>query len=58
MCGRYTFHHAWADIFAWSNLIPASEAGRNIPPRYNIAPARDVLFVTGGGEERELHAGR
>jgi putative SOS response-associated peptidase YedK len=45
MCGRFTLEYSWAEIHKAFDLIPVSAAGRNDPPRYNIAPTQDVGFV-------------
>lgn len=45
MCGRFTQEHTWAELHEIMSIIPASAAGRNDPPRYNIAPTQDVAFL-------------
>lgn len=49
MCGRFTQHHSWSEIWAMYKLSPG-EKGRNTEARYNIAPTQDVLFVTAGDD--------
>jgi len=46
MCGRFILDYTWAEIHAAMSIIPASAAGRNDPPRYNVAPTQDVGFVS------------
>lgn len=48
MCGRFTLQHTWAEVHAAMSLIPASAAGRNDPPRYNITPTQEVGFIARG----------
>lgn len=46
MCGRFVIDYSWAEVQAAMSIIPASAAGRNDPPRYNVAPTQDVGFLT------------
>jgi putative SOS response-associated peptidase YedK len=45
MCGRFTIQYTCAEYHDALNLIPQEAAGRNDPPRYNVAPTQDVGFV-------------
>ena len=54
MCGRFALDHTWAEIHAGMSLVPSCAAGRNDPPRYNIAPTQDVGFLHRGHETGEL----
>ncbi|MEC9343843.1 MAG: SOS response-associated peptidase [Pseudomonadota bacterium] len=54
MCGRYTLMGTWAEIHALYSLILAVDRARNTPPRHNIAPTQDVLFVHLDGEGRQI----
>lgn len=58
MCGRFTLEYSWAEIHAAFDLIPLSAAGRNDPPRYNIAPTQDVGFVHQREGEMVVEDGR
>ena len=40
------------------SLIRPEDVGRNVPPRYNICPTQDVLFVAHIDGERRLQQGR
>ncbi|MEM7303758.1 MAG: SOS response-associated peptidase family protein, partial [Pseudomonadota bacterium] len=40
------------------NLIRPEDKGRNVPPRYNIAPTQDVLFIHKRDGDRILNEGR
>jgi len=54
MCGRFALDYTWAEIHSGLSLVPASAAGRNDPPRYNIAPTQDVGFLHRSYESDEL----
>lgn len=59
MCGRFTRHHTWAEIHRMYRLIDATETGRNDEADYNVAPTRDIPFVTAGeGGNHKLRVGR
>ncbi|MEO0637882.1 MAG: SOS response-associated peptidase [Pseudomonadota bacterium] len=58
MCGRYTMHLTWAEIVALYSGLAKTEAGRNVPARYNIAPTQDVFFVAHGEGGQTLKEGR
>lgn len=58
MCGRFTLEYSWAEIHKLMSIIPASAAGRNDPPRYNIAPTQEVGFLIDREGEVELRDGR
>lgn len=42
MCGRFTHRRTWAEVVAYYRIL---DTGRNLQPRYNIAPTQDVLAV-------------
>lgn len=42
MCGRFTHKRTWAEVVAYYRIL---DSGRNLPPRYNIAPTQDVLAI-------------
>ena len=52
MCGRFTQHYTWAEVYDAMNLLGPS---RNLRPRYNIAPTThvDVVRLDAAGR-REL----
>lgn len=58
MCGRFTLYHSWSEVHDAFNLIRPVDVGRNVPPRYNIAPTQVVLFVSEIEEQRRLMEGR
>ena len=58
MCGRFTLEYSWAEIHKAFDLIPVSAAGRNDPPRYNIAPTQDVGFLHHRDGETIVEDGR
>jgi putative SOS response-associated peptidase YedK len=58
MCGRFFIEYTWADIHAAMSIVPASAAGRNDPPRYNVAPTQDVGFVYQQGGQTAVQNGR
>ena len=58
MCGRFTLEYSWAEIHDAINLIPVSAAGRNDPPRYNIAPTQQVGFLSQKDDEIVVRDGR
>ena len=58
MCGRFTLKYSWAEIHAAIDIIPSSAAGRNDPPRYNIAPTQDVGFVCQREDAVQVKDGR
>ncbi|MEM7461620.1 MAG: SOS response-associated peptidase [Pseudomonadota bacterium] len=58
MCGRFALHHSWNEMHESYNLIRPEDVGRNVPPRYNIAPTQDVLFVANDQSDRRLLEGR
>ena len=58
MCGRFILDYSWAEIHDAIDLIPTNAAGRNDPPRYNIAPTQQVGFLCEKDSEVELRDGR
>lgn len=58
MCGRFTLQVTWADIHEMLELTRSEDVGRNVPPRYNIAPTQDILYVYQKDGERRLGEGR
>ena len=42
MCGRFTQHYTWAEVYAFLELFGPP---RNLRPRYNIAPTTSVDVV-------------
>ena len=52
MCGRFTQHYTWAEVYDAMNLLGPP---RNLRPRYNIAPTThvDVVRLDADGQ-REL----
>ena len=58
MCGRFTLEYSWAEIHDAINLIPVSAAGRNDPPRFNIAPTQEVGFLSKKDDEVVVRDGR
>ena len=50
MCGRFGLEVAWAELFAYFNLIPTVQTNPEMPPRYNIAPTQPILMI-GNGED-------
>lgn len=42
MCGRFTHKRTWAEVVAYYRIL---DTGRNLQPRYNIAPTQDVLAI-------------
>lgn len=58
MCGRFTLQVTWADIHKMLNLTRPEDVGRNVPPRYNIAPTQDVLYVDQHNAQPRLCEGR
>lgn len=58
MCGRFTLEYSWAEIHAIINIVPASAAKRNDPPRYNVAPTQDVGFISQSDGETTVQDGR
>jgi putative SOS response-associated peptidase YedK len=58
MCGRFTLHHTWRELWELYRLSDA-DAGRNDEARYNIAPTQEVPFVTAGDSgQHQLRQGR
>ena len=45
MCGRFRLQHTLEETRYILGLDEPEDWRRNTPPRYNIAPAQDVLFV-------------
>ena len=45
MCGRFTIQYSWAEYHDALSLIPQAAAGRNDPPRYNVAHTQQIGFV-------------
>ncbi|MEM7216676.1 MAG: SOS response-associated peptidase, partial [Pseudomonadota bacterium] len=58
MCGRFILQGGWAELHDMFNLIRPEDKGRNVPPRYNIAPTQDVLFIHNRDGDRILNEGR
>ncbi|NKB52105.1 MAG: SOS response-associated peptidase [Rhizobiaceae bacterium] len=58
MCGRFTLEYSWAEIHDAIDLIPTSAAGRNDPPRFNIAPTQQVGFLSQRDDEISVQDGR
>ena len=46
MCGRFTLHHSWADVWEMYNLIRPEDRALNTQAQYNIAPTKQVPFVS------------
>ena len=42
MCGRFTQHYTWAEVHTFLDVF---STGRNLRPRYNIAPTTDVDVI-------------
>ncbi len=42
MCGRFTQHYTWSEVYAFLNVLGAP---RNLQPHYNIAPADKIDVV-------------
>jgi putative SOS response-associated peptidase YedK len=49
MCGRTSQFFTWADVYAFSSLLPA-RAPTNLPPRYNISPTEPIGVITVGND--------
>lgn len=49
MCGRTSQFFTWAEIYAFSNLLPAMPP-TNMPPRYNISPTDQIGVITVGND--------
>lgn len=59
MCGRFTYEMTWAELYALYDIHNDRAPPSNNPPRYNIAPTQDVLFVGLDKEgNREFNQGR
>ena len=58
MCGRFILKGSWADTYQYYDLLNPADMGRNVPPRYNIAPTQDVLFVHHEDGQTKLNEGR
>ena len=58
MCGRFTLHLTWPEIVELYDLTRPEELGKNVKPRYNIAPTQDVLFVAMKHGAQRLMEGR
>ncbi|SNY92002.1 Putative SOS response-associated peptidase YedK [Cohaesibacter sp. ES.047] len=58
MCGRFILKGSWAAIHQMYNLIHPEDTHRNVPPRYNIAPTQEILYVADVNGERRLLSGR
>lgn len=58
MCGRIVLKSTLAEANDIFRLTRAADIGRNVPPRYNIAPTQDVLFVANHENERRLLEGQ
>jgi len=46
MCGRFTNHHTWREIYELYSLIRPTDIGKNTEARYNIAPTQTVPIIT------------
>ena len=57
MCGRFTRHHTWRELWELYRRSDA-DAGRNDEARYNIAPTQEVPFVTAENGTNWLREGR
>ena len=58
MCGRFTLHHTWRELWEIYRLSDA-DRGRNDEARYNIDPTQEVPFVTAGDSGvHQLRQGR
>jgi putative SOS response-associated peptidase YedK len=54
MCGRFTRHYTWREIYELYQLTLGSNQS-NLPPRYNICPTTPIdAVVRAGGDQREL----
>ena len=53
MCGRYTLHYTWREIYEQLQgfLDDMENPQLNVRPRYNIAPSQDVLSVVRDGDQ-------
>src|SRR4051794_2441437 len=51
MCGRFTLHHAPAEVAA---RFEANQLGLDFSPSYNIAPTQQVVAVTSTATGRVL----
>jgi hypothetical protein len=49
MCGRTSQFYTWADVHAFSSLLPA-RAPTNLPPRYNLSPTDPIGVITVGND--------
>ena len=58
MCGRFTHHLSWSEVYHLYRLTLPEDTHRNVPPRYNIAPTQNVLFATDIEGQRRLLEGR
>lgn len=46
MCGRFTQHYTWWEVYAFLNVFGDLGTPRNLQPRYNIAPTTFIDVVT------------
>ncbi len=52
MCGRFTqTFEDWSEVLEYFGI---TDNGFRIPPRYNIAPAQDVVAIISDGHERRI----
>jgi putative SOS response-associated peptidase YedK len=58
MCGRFILDSPWDTVSKFLKFNRPEDRGRNVGPRYNIAPTQDVFFVHEGRGERLLNEGR
>ena len=58
MCGRFTIQYTWAEYHDALSLIPDEAAGRNDPPRYNVAPTLSVGFLSKHEGEHSVKDGQ
>jgi putative SOS response-associated peptidase YedK len=53
MCGRFTRHYSWQELYDLYRLTLRSSHS-NLPPRYNICPTTDIDAVIPHFDQREL----
>ncbi|MFD0915732.1 SOS response-associated peptidase [Pseudahrensia aquimaris] len=48
MCGRFGLTIAWSELYDYFSLIRPTDAGPEMPPRYNIAPTQPIVTIRSG----------
>ena len=48
MCGRFALTVTWSELFDYFSLIRPTDAGPEMPPRYNIAPTQPIVVIRNG----------